>query len=106
MNYNAQSLNSTRRSLHNEKLEFYKKEIYWVYMKENNTLQTTMSMMGEKYGFMARWVDNHVFKVVYGLTTIYSERKWKMKLKEWEFRKYTTKKLTKAVEMTSSRDGK
>jgi len=48
----------------------------------------------------------HVFEVVYGLTPIYSERKWKMILKEWEFFKYTKKKPIKAAEVTSPRDGK
>jgi len=85
-------MDSTRRSPNDEKWEFHKKEIRRIYMKENNTLQATMSVMEEKHGFIARWVDHHVFKVVHGLTPIYSERKWKMKLKEWKFSKYTTKK--------------
>ena len=46
------------------------------------------------------------FKAVHGLTPIYSARKWKMKLKEWEFCKYTTKKFTKPAETTSSRNSK
>jgi hypothetical protein len=99
-------MNSPRRSPNDEKWEFHKKEIYWIYMKENNTLQTTMSIMEENHGFMARWVDHHVFKVVHGLTPVYSERKWKMILKGWEFFKYTKKKPIKAAEVTSSRDGK
>jgi hypothetical protein len=64
MNYNTQLPKSTRRSLQNEKWEFHKKEIYGVYIKENKTLHTTMSMIEKKHGFVARWVDNHVFKVV------------------------------------------
>ena len=65
-----------------------------------------MSMMEEEHGFMARWVDHYVFKVVHGLTPIYSERNWKTKLEEWKFCKYRTKKLINAVEMTLPRDGK
>jgi len=34
-------------------MESYKKEIYQIYMKENNTLQTTMSTMEEKNKFIA-----------------------------------------------------
>ena len=82
----------TCRSSNDEKWEFHKKEICRIYMKEKNTLQKTMSVMKAKHGFIARWVDHHVFKVVHGLTPIDSERKWKMKLKEWKFSKYTTKK--------------
>jgi Clr5 domain len=47
-------MDSTYSSLGDEKLELYKEEIYRVYMKENKTLQTTISMMEEKHGFIAR----------------------------------------------------
>jgi hypothetical protein len=88
------------------KWEFHKKEIYWIYMKGKSTLRTTRSMMQEKHGLMARWVYHHVFKVVHGLTPIYSKRTWKSILRKWGFCKYKTKKLVKAAERTSSRDGK
>lgn len=47
-------MDSTYSSLCDEKLKLYKEEIYQVYMKENKTLETTMSMMKEKHGSIAR----------------------------------------------------
>ena len=46
-------MDSTPHSPDEKKREFHRKDIYWIYMKENNTLQTTMSMMEEKHGFTA-----------------------------------------------------
>ena len=47
-------MDTTHRSLSDEKLESHKEEIYRIYKKENNTLQATMSIIEKKYGSIAR----------------------------------------------------
>ncbi|PMD60667.1 uncharacterized protein K444DRAFT_387287, partial [Hyaloscypha bicolor E] len=64
-----EQLKSSRRIRNDEKWKSLKDEIYRIYMIEDNTLQNTMSTIFEQHGFEA------------------SERKWKDKLKEWNFDK-------------------
>ena len=84
---------------------FHRKDIYWIYIKEKQHSPDHYVDDGRKTRTHGKVGRPPCFKVVHGLTPIYSERKWKMKLKEWEFYKYTTKKRIKAAEMTS-KDGK
>ncbi|PVH83906.1 hypothetical protein DL98DRAFT_569298 [Cadophora sp. DSE1049] len=58
------------RLRNDKRWNFHKDEIRRIYIEEDRTLQVTMRMIEEKYGFKA------------------SPRKWKMKLKEWNFEKY------------------
>jgi hypothetical protein len=48
--------NILRRSKKDETWEIYKEEIYRIYMKEDNTLKTTMQRIGPKLGFKAELV--------------------------------------------------
>ncbi|KAL2060740.1 hypothetical protein VTL71DRAFT_9382 [Oculimacula yallundae] len=58
------------RLRNDKRWNFHKDEIRRIYIEEDRTLQVTMRMIEDKYGFKA------------------SPRKWKMKLKEWNFEKY------------------
>ncbi|PBP26342.1 hypothetical protein BUE80_DR002609 [Diplocarpon rosae] len=58
------------RLRNDKRWNFHKEEIRKIYLQEDRTLQVTMRIIEEKYGFKA------------------SPRKWKMKLKEWNFEKY------------------
>ncbi|CZS97693.1 uncharacterized protein RAG0_06645 [Rhynchosporium agropyri] len=58
------------RLRNDKRWNFHKDEIRRIYIEEDRTLQVTMRIIEEKYGFKA------------------SPRKWKMKLKEWNFEKY------------------
>ncbi|KAI6710695.1 hypothetical protein JHW43_006753 [Diplocarpon mali] len=58
------------RLRNDKRWNFHKDEIRKIYIEEDRTLQVTMRIIEEKYGFKA------------------SPRKWKMKLKEWNFEKY------------------
>ncbi|KAH7327108.1 hypothetical protein BKA65DRAFT_62385 [Rhexocercosporidium sp. MPI-PUGE-AT-0058] len=58
------------RLRNDKRWNFHKDEIRRIYIEEDRTLQVTMRMIEERYGFKA------------------SPRKWKMKLKEWNFEKY------------------
>ncbi|KAH8780621.1 hypothetical protein F5882DRAFT_500542 [Hyaloscypha sp. PMI_1271] len=64
-----EQLKSSRRIRNDEKWKSLKDEIYRIYMTDDNTLQNTMNAISEQHGFEA------------------SERKWKDKLKEWNFDK-------------------
>ena len=47
---------SSIRVKNERRWDSYKDEIYRVYMRENNSLNTTMCMIEEKYGFKTRLV--------------------------------------------------
>ncbi|KAH8763489.1 hypothetical protein F5882DRAFT_467335 [Hyaloscypha sp. PMI_1271] len=64
----------TRRSVEKQQeWETLKNDVHRLYIKENETLQETMTAINTLYSFTA------------------SVRKWKMKLKEWGFEKYLSK---------------
>jgi len=92
-------VNSSKFSRRAEKLhkwDGFKDEVYRLYIKEDNTLQLTMSTIEEQYSFKARcaiyFLQLPLRLLDSGmLIKFYSLRKWKLKLKEWGFDKYLSR---------------
>jgi hypothetical protein len=87
---NGEDRNSSKSGrITNEEWESVKGEIEQIYIDQGKTLSATMQMIEEKYHLKARQVIS-LLRSYYseqGLTPP-SERKWKLKLKEWGFEKY------------------
>ncbi|KAE9382026.1 hypothetical protein N431DRAFT_322170, partial [Stipitochalara longipes BDJ] len=69
LNFSVPVANSSRRTRNDDRWDSLKEEIYDVYMVKDSTLQNTKRLIEESHGSVA------------------SVRKWKEKLKEWNFDK-------------------
>jgi hypothetical protein len=106
---------SLRKS--DRKWDLHKDEIYRTYMQEDNSLLTTLERFEQRYGFKARLVTLQIFALLqrYKLPgfpihlpiLIHSVRKWKLKLKEWNFNKYVrTEEMMFVVAKSDERAGR
>jgi len=90
----------------------HKDEIHQIYVEQNNTLRETIQIIEGKHRFKARCVNLLLHITIKSLRVVivaYSERKWKTKLKEWNFEKHLTStdlKILVAKNLKRSRDEK
>lgn len=75
----------------NQKWNEHKDEIRRVYVDEDKTLRETMQLIEQDWGFKSRSASHNILlrlhHVLASLKMHCSERKWKMKIKEWNFDK-------------------
>jgi hypothetical protein len=69
-----------------QKWNSHRDEIHQIYVTEDKTLKETPSAIEQRHGFKARCVPPPVISC--RSESLDSERKWKAKLKEWNFEKY------------------
>jgi hypothetical protein len=84
---NKDALNPSCRIRNDQKWNSIKEEVYRIYITEDNTLRSTMRAVSEQHAFNARYVHIPWATTVEVLMMKDSERKWKGKLKDWNFDK-------------------